>query len=200
MSAWGLVTTVPGSERSVSVELARLNFLHYIFWLRHTRVVGGRVFNSLMPAFPRYAFVQLEHAWDVVAMVEKITSVVMFAGKPAMLSADLMSRLVSRADADCVMSPEESAKFQIGDRVYVGADGSIAFGHTAIYDRHLGNNRAVVLFDWMGRSVPIDISQNDLSLEQESSKRLSRRRHRRRRPQPEHKLSIDSEPAPLLVA
>jgi hypothetical protein len=67
--------------------------------------------------------------------------------------------------------------------VHVGGLG-IASGHDALYEASLGDGKLRLLFDFMGRMVPIDVDQRDVFsiAKKPKRKRGRRRRHRKQNP------------------
>lgn len=175
---WALATTIPNTERIVCVELKRLNIPH--IWFQHRRriVQRGRVVSRLVSAFPRYVFVPVESAWEVVRLVWRVIGLVIFGSELAVVPQREIDRLKGLGGgSDILPTPAVPEPFRTGERVHVGGYGPLA-GHDAVYQEIATEGRVRLLFDWMGRLVPIDVDSRDVSstIDIEIKKKKRRRR------------------------
>jgi transcription antitermination factor NusG len=172
MPDWVLATTPPNAEHLVTVDLHRCGYPYKIFKRSVTRAYHGRVIHSLRPAFPRYLFVPFEQAWDVLHDVWRVLGIVCFSEQVARVPEREIDLLVTRCNGGNVLPLEKTPElFAQGEKVHVGGYGLIA-GHDALYQGVVEDGKLRVLFDMLGRMVPIDVDQRDVFAVQ---------RHRRRR-------------------
>ena len=181
--SWVLATTIPNTERLVCEDLKRLKFPHIWFKQRRRVVWRGRVVSRITSAFPRYVFVPLEQAWEVVRSVWRVLGLVSFGGELAVVPQREIDRLRRLCpDGDTLPLPVVPERFRAGEQVHVGGYGPLS-GHGAIYQEIATEGRVRLLFDWMGRMVPIDVDERDVSSSSSATKtekRLKRRRRRRK--------------------
>lgn len=178
MSDWALATTPPNAEHLVSADLLRSGYDHWLFKRRVTRVHQGQVVQVFLPAFPRYILIPFEQCWNVLHDVWRVLGVVCFGEGVACVRACEIDRLVERCNGGDVLPPEIIPEpFAHGERVHVGGYGLIS-GHDAIYECVVEGGKLRVLCDMMGRMVPIDVDQRDVS---DVKRAVSVRRHKRRR-------------------
>ena len=83
--------------------------------------------------------------------------------------------------SDILPPPVKPEPFKTGTRVHVGGYGPLA-GHDAVYQEIATEGKVRLIFDWMGRLVPIDVDQRDVRaetrIENEKKRRTKRRRGR----------------------
>ena len=177
---WALATTIPNTERSVCVDLNRLNIQH--IWFKHRRrsVVRGEVVSRYVSAFPRYVFVPAEAAWEVVHRIWRVLGLVIFGGEVAIVPQREIDRLKALGPGDILPTPVVPDPFRAGERVRVGGDGPLS-GHDAVYQEIATEGRVRLLFDWMGRLVPIDIDQRDVTAETRITTGKKKRKRNRRK-------------------
>jgi transcription antitermination factor NusG len=180
---WALLTTRLNSEQSACEDLSRLSFPFYCFKRPYTRVYRGRVIDRMVPAFPRYLFVPFPSAWDIMHRVQRITGVVKHGDNVARVPRRIIDSLVERcAGGDVLPMIEVPSRFNHGDRVVVNGAGPMA-GNQAVYQSEVFPGKVRLLFDWMGRYVPIDIDDADVELfvEEKREHRTRKRKRRRKR-------------------
>jgi len=132
-------------------------------------------------AFPRYVFLGIERCWDAARDVSHGLGLVNFGEEIAIVREHIVDKLIERCGGGCVLPPEDVPEpFFRGQMVEVGGLGPAA-GHKACYETVLEDGRLRLLFDWMGRFVPIDVDQRDVfSVEAKPSDKKRRKRRGRR--------------------
>jgi transcription antitermination factor NusG len=81
--------------------------------------------------------------------------------------------------SDILPEPAKPEPFKRGARVHVGGYGPLA-GHDAAYHSIATEGRLRLLFDWMGRMVPIEVDQCDVCAESRNNDKKRRRSKRRK--------------------
>lgn len=178
---WSLAVTAPNAERLACADLARLSYEHIFFKRRSSAVVRGRVVDATRPAFPGYIFVSAEQCWDVLRDVGKVLGLVSFGEAVGIVPARVVDLLVDRCGGGDLLPPEpEPEPFRRGDRVVVGGYG-LASGQQAVYESLAEEGKLRLMFDWMGRLIPIEIDGRDVSMATaaKDGKRKRRRRSRK---------------------
>jgi transcription antitermination factor NusG len=182
-SDWALAITPPNAEHLVSADLLRLGYNHKLFKRRSTRVWHGRIVIGMPPAFPRYVMVPLEQCWEILRDVWRVMGIVCFGEDVARVRGREVQQLIDRCGGGDVLPAEVVPEpYTHGERVHVGGTGLIS-GHDATYDSLTEDGKLRLVFDMMGRLVPIDVDKRDVFSVVKKPKRRRRngrgRRHRR---------------------
>jgi len=192
MPDWALATTPPNAEHLVSADLDRFGYPHWMFKRSVSRAYQGQIVSTYRPAFPRYIMVPFEQCWNILSDVWRIVSIVCFGEAIARVQSNEIDRLIERCGGSDVLPPEIIPElFARGERVHIGGYGLIS-GHDAFYECVVGDGKLRVMFDMMGRMVPIDVNQSDVSAcvskRNRNRRRGRRRQHRKRNSQAPHEL------------
>lgn len=182
--AWSLAVTAPNAEFRVADAFVDLAFPHFLFRTRERVVQRGRVVERIVAAFPRYIFVFIPDFGMYRTMIDTIRDVTGFVrdgdNKPWRGDDDVIRAVVERTDSDGFLPVVEiPCPFHAGQRVIVRGD-SVITGYQATFHHVVGNGRAVVEQEWLGRFVPIMVNLQDLEPVEERH-RKKKRRHRRSR-------------------
>ena len=181
MSDWALATTPPNAEHLVSADLTRFGYEHLLFKRRATRVRQGRIILAMPPAFPRYIMIPFGECWDVLRNVWRVLGIVCFGEEIARVHQREVDALVARCGGGDVLPALPIVEpYAHGERVHIGGLG-LASGHEALFENSLGDGKLRLLFDFMGRMVPIDVDQRDVFSIVKKPKRGRRHRRRSRR-------------------
>jgi len=188
--AWTLCTTQPNSELRVArrLDLHREKFNIDVFLPKiiHRYCHHGNLRSALRPAYPRYLW--LKNCLGAFYDLRSVFGVTEF-----LKTGDIVDRSVMALMAVCpdgvLPTPEPESPFHKDDVVLIRS----LSGQPAVFDRALNEAEAIVLVEWLGRSVPTTVSFDDLIKRPDlipSSPKPRRKRHRRRK----HRHS--SAPAP----
>lgn len=177
-----LITVAPNCERQVSALLAARKFEFYAFRTGRRTARRGQLRETLVPAFPRYIFVDAKHRWEDVRSISHVGDFVRFNGQICEVRQCVIDDLVDRADANGVIQfPEPPPRFRPGTSVVVSSNSNPLFGSRGVFAHDLGG-RAIVLLPWFnGQMVSTLVDANDIDLFALSQQRGKRRRNRRRR-------------------
>jgi transcription antitermination factor NusG len=189
MSDWALATTPPNAEHLVSADLLRFGYEHWLFKRKTTRVWHGRIILSMPAAFPRYVLVPFEQCWEILQTVWRVLGIVCFGEDVARVREREVDALVERCGG-CDVLPKELVPepYTPGECVHVGGTGLIA-GHDATYDSVTEDGKLRLVFDMMGRMVPIDVDKRDVFSVVKKRKQKRRRNGRHRKPRAATDLS-----------
>jgi hypothetical protein len=177
--AWSLALTAPSCEFRVARALKKWDFEHHVFKIRKRVAFRGTARDRLLVAFPGYIFVAADGRWDFLRQRCGITRFVR-----RQLLPGIVPSLVAATDENGVFPTIElpSRRFHQGQRVRIHGMSLLA-GHIAIFQNLVDNDSAIVLLEWMGRWVPLQIDERDLMPETSSrTRRRRRRRNRKARP------------------
>lgn len=156
---WYLILTKPFAEELARVNLERQGYRVYFPRVLQRKSYRGRWQDKISALFPRYLFVQLDAASQVLAPVRStfgVVDVVRFGTEYAIVSDQVIERLIQRADPQSGLHEIKRSLMKSGDVVRVIA-GALA-GLEGIFEREIGEDRVVVLFKLLGRESPVDVA------------------------------------------
>jgi transcriptional antiterminator RfaH len=162
MLRWYLVQTKPANERVACSNLERQGYEVYFPRVVQAIRRGRRAFERIGPLFPRYLFLHLREGQQALGPVRSslgVANIVRFGPQFAVVPDVVVVGLKSRADSNSGLHrlrPQPAVEH--GEAVRV-ATGPFA-GLEGVFDRSLGADRVVVLFDILGRQTPTEISRD----------------------------------------
>jgi transcription antitermination factor NusG len=174
---WVLIVTQTNAEQGVIAKLAQMQLAHHLFLVRRNVVVAGKVTERLAPAFPHYVFVKPEDRWRDIREVNGVINFVSF-GKDCVAEVvpdKTIVALVAATEGDIFPGTAISSRFHRGDRIRI-CGANPFWGCEGTYSHALGNMRAVVLIEAMGRKVPLPLDERDIELVVKCNRRKRRRR------------------------
>ena len=154
---WTVAQTKPNAERVAQLNLQRQQFLTYlpVFAMKVGKVTKIKVL------FPRYIFVQIEQQWHSINSTIGISRLILTnENKPAILSDKIIEGLKAREEKGLIIL-EPKAKFKPGENVKI-VNGPFS-GYSALYQEMRDSERSRILIELLGRSVQIEVNENDLS-------------------------------------
>lgn len=152
---WIVAMTKPNHERIALANLQNQGFVCYLPLCKQRRKPVGPW--SIRPVFPRYMFVAQEQMWRSMTGTRGISYVLSNDDGPCTLPDAEIDRIKAREDKHGIVQLADPPKFLIGEKVKA-QDGPWA-GHLLIYDGMLPRERVRVLFEMMGRKVPIEVDE-----------------------------------------
>lgn len=158
---WYCVHTKPRSEAVALENLQRQGFRCFLPRIRRSRVTSGRRCSVDEALFPRYLFLQADAACQNLASVRSTrgaVGLVRFANTPSVVPDGLVTRLQQDAGEGGVIILQD-IPLRHGDSVQVET-GAFS-GLQGVYLKACGDNRALVLLEFLGgtRRVQIDLEQ-----------------------------------------
>jgi transcriptional antiterminator RfaH len=156
---WFLVFTKPSGESVAEAHLERQGYSVYYPRMLRPSLHRGRWVDRIVSLFPRYLFVHVDTARQVLAPVRStlgVVDIVRFGTEPAAVPDAIVDGLIQRADASSGLHrPSCRPKLERGMRVNVIAG---AFeGLEGIFEREAGSERVVVLLELLGRRTPVGV-------------------------------------------
>jgi transcriptional antiterminator RfaH len=170
MKRWHVVHTKPRLETQALENLERQGYTCFLPTLDVQKVSRGKFRIATEPLFPRYVFIQLEHAaadaglnqqsWAPIRSTIGVQRLVSFGTNPAVVDDGLVAELAKHHEAR--QAPE--AIFQTDQPVLV-TQGPFA-GIEGIYQRLAqmpnGEARAFVLIELLSKSLALPIAPEHL--------------------------------------
>lgn len=193
MPDWALAITIPNGERRVSEQMIRRDLPFHIFQRRLTLAHRGRLIQRLVPAFPRYVFIPFVTCWETVSSVSGFTGLVSFGNGPEKVDDKIVEEIKSICPGGILLEDEKkTSRFNFGDPV------SVLENQFGTYHHHCGDGRAVILLNWMGRLVFVNVQECDLREVKRPPQlcKVRRRRRRRRRQRGTHQVQRCAGGAP----
>ena len=151
--------TKPSSEQVAATHLARQGFETYLPRLKHRALKGARWAERVVALFPRYVFIRLDVLTQALAPVRStrgVSGVVRFGEEAAVVPDGVIDTLFRRADPETGLHHLSDRRPTRGSAVSV-VGGALA-GLEGIFERDLGDERAVILLSLLGRSTPVCVN------------------------------------------
>ena len=170
MKRWHVVHTKPRLETQALENLERQGYTCFLPTLDVQKISRGRFRIATEPLFPRYVFIQLEHAtadaglnqqsWAPIRSTLGVQRLVSFGTNPAVVGDALIAELTTHHETR--HAPE--AIFDKNEAVLI-AQGPFA-GIEGIYQRLAqmsnGEARAFVLIELLSKSIALPIAPEHL--------------------------------------
>lgn len=158
--AWYLVWTKPRQEETALLQLQRQGYSCYLPRIRLEKIRKNRARIVVEPMFPRYLFVRLgsdrdSQSWSPIRSTVGVQQLIYFGGRPARVDDALVELLLEREHG----LPTQML-YQPGERVRI-ASGPFA-GIEAVFQMSNAGQRAMVLLDILGKTVPMPIETAQL--------------------------------------
>lgn len=159
---WYLIHAKPRQEQRALLNLERQGYSCYLPLLSRERIIQREKKVVQEPLFPRYLFVRLDGGSPArglapVRSTLGVSRLVSFGAGPARIDGQLVEFLKLR-ESRSLASPE--SVFQSGERVLL-SDGPFA-GIEAVYQIDDGEQRAMVLIEFLSKPVMLRVSQASL--------------------------------------
>jgi transcriptional antiterminator RfaH len=170
MKRWHVVHTKPRLEQQALENLERQGYTCFLPTLDVQKVSRGKFRIATEPLFPRYVFIQLEHAaedaglnkqiWAPIRSTLGVQRLVSFGTNPAVVGDELIAELAAHHEVR--QAPVEI--FHVNDAVVI-RQGPFA-GVEGIYQRLAkmpsGEARAFVLIELLSKSIALPIAPEHL--------------------------------------
>jgi len=159
---WYLVPTKPRHEKKAQLNLSYQGFECYLPLLLTEKIKRRELSVVEEPLFPRYLFIQLDsgleaRSWSPIRSTIGVSRLVRFGLEPAKVNERLIA-ILKNNEKRFLEAPQEL--FTEGEKLQI-TDGPFA-GIEAIYQMKDGQARALVLIEFMGRSVKVPLSPTQL--------------------------------------
>jgi|SRR5579863_8859664 len=154
---WFLVLTKPAAECTAQRNLQRQGYKVYFPRLIRPVLRRGHWMERAVALFPRYLFVQVDTArqsMGPVCSTRGVSSIVHFGAEAARVPDQIVDELRSRADPVSGLHRLRCTRaFDRGVSVRVIA-GALE-GLQGVFEREVGEDRAVILLSLLGRRTPV---------------------------------------------
>jgi len=161
MTHWFLAQVKPNADAIARRNLERQRFTTFQPLERRTRVKAGKFISEDRPFFPGYLFIAYPTGaapWSVVNSTYGVARLVTFAGKPAQVPDAVMAQLQAACDPHEVMAINH--QLEPGTRIEI-AVGSFS-NFVGEIERITPNCRVMVLLDFMGRQMRVNLPAADV--------------------------------------
>jgi len=182
-TSWGLLITAPRAEPRVARALTARNLKYHLFKIREKGTRRGAVIELEKPAWPGYIFIEAigDWVWQLVLQIAGVLRYATRLDRSPVLIPDADIERYTRIAVDDVLPYELVGRFRFGDKVRVIGQSSLACGHEGIYQCPARFGFSLVMMEWLGRMVPVEIADDDLSSIERRRPRGGRRRSAARR-------------------
>jgi transcriptional antiterminator RfaH len=152
---WYLIYTKPRQETVALLHLQRQGYVCYMPALPVEKVRHRSLQQVVVPLFPRYLFVQLgsdrlDKSWAPIRSTHGVMHIVRFGAQPARVKTELIEWLRQQ---EIALSPTPQTAFTPGQKLVV-TNGPFT-GIEGIFRMHDGEQRVMLLIQWMHRPVQI---------------------------------------------
>jgi transcriptional antiterminator RfaH len=164
VQVWYLIHTKPQQENTAAEQLDRKGFESFLPRMRRQVRHAGRWRERIEAMFPRYLFIQLdvdEQDWAPIRSTVGVSRLVRFGHRPAIVPADLVEELRTRADTESIVSIETRADFRPGQRVRV-IEGPFS-GLEGIIQARTARERVDLLLAIVGQGATTRMSTHNLA-------------------------------------
>lgn len=156
--AWYAIHTKPRQEQRALQNLQQQGYQCFLPMFTAEKLSRAKLVLKEEPLFPRYLFICLDTAktglgWSAIRSTLGVSGLVTFGTTPAKIAAHLIENLRVYQQSEA-QSPQRL--FNTGDRLEI-IHGPFA-GLEAIYQLQSGQDRAMVLIEWLGKSVPLQLT------------------------------------------
>jgi transcriptional antiterminator RfaH len=165
MKRWHVVHTKPRLEQQALQNLERQGYTCFLPTLDVEKVSRGKFHVATEPLFPRYVFIQLEHAtadaglnkqsWAPIRSTLGVQRLVSFGTSPAIVADELIAELVRQSENRAA----PITIFQQNDSVVIkqGAFAGIKGLYQRLAQMPSGETRAFVLVELLSKAISLPI-------------------------------------------
>jgi hypothetical protein len=178
---WGLVTTVPNTEKRVGEKLTRMKVPHHMFKHQEQVILHHRKVLRTIYTFPRYVFVHLTDCWRLSDLIDDIIGPVRFGEEAASITPGVVERLAASCVAGNDVLPYSSKPlFVRGARVLL-SNPNFLTGETGVYLRSASDGRALVEFSFLGQTSIVNVQETSIRpISEVSIQKAKRNRYKRK--------------------
>ncbi|MGM0767012.1 MAG: transcription/translation regulatory transformer protein RfaH [Pseudomonadota bacterium] len=155
---WYAIQYKPGQGERALQNLQNQEVRCFYPKIEVEKIKSGKRTKRLEPLFPGYLFVNLEQTdpmWSKLRSTRGVLRLVGFANRPAPIADDVMRHI--KASLDTVA---EQGGIKPGQSVEL--EGGPLKGLNGIFERYEGDERAVVLIDFMQKQQSVTVSVSDI--------------------------------------
>ncbi len=154
---WYVLQSRPRQEKRALQNLQNQGFECLLPLYTRERLLRGKRKEVEEPLFPRYLFVHLDQItsnWYALRNTYGVTNIVRFGQIPAAIGDEIVAKF-----AQC--DPADRHLFKSGDTVNIGS-GPFA-GLEGIYDQDDGEQRVIILLDFMSKQQRLSLPVGDIT-------------------------------------
>jgi transcriptional antiterminator RfaH len=163
MKDWYAVQAKPRQEHTAEQNLQRQGFVTYLPRIRLRKRKRNKWVDSVEPLFPRYLFIQVDPDQESLAPVRStlgVTGLVRFGQLLRPVPRAVIDYLKQLEDPDTQQRHAEAWPHQPGETLEI-LEGPFA-NLTGIYQMPLGEDRALLLIELLGRSNAVVVAKDAL--------------------------------------
>ncbi len=170
MKRWHVVHTKPRLEQQARENLERQGYTCFLPTLDVEKVVRAKFRIATEPLFPRYVFIQLEHAtkdaglntqsWAPIRSTLGVQRLVSFGANPAVVDDALIAELATHHET----RQAPVAIFEANDSVVIkqGAFAGVEGLYQRLAQMPSGEARAFVLIELLNKTITLPVAPEDL--------------------------------------
>lgn len=162
MLRWYLIHAKPSAEGVAQRNLERQGYETYLPRLLQSTFWRGQRRERVVPLFPRYLFLRLREGHQALGPVRSTTGVaqaVRFGSRYAVIGDEVVAELRARADPVTGLHRlRPRRRLDVGTIVRIAA--GPFDGVEAIFERHAGGDRVVVLLKLLGQDASVCVPED----------------------------------------
>ncbi len=161
MNAWYVVQTRPRDETRAQRHLAQQGFEVYLPCFTKKRRHARRTQMVAAPLFPGYMFTRLDLArdrWRSINGTVGVNRLLCHGDRPTPVPDGIVDDLRAREDGRGMLPLASLLVLERGARVRI-VDGALS-DRIGIYERMTDSERIVILLDFLGRAVRIELPRD----------------------------------------
>jgi transcriptional antiterminator RfaH len=140
--------------------LALAGFATYIPQMREQRSRRGRRFDTIVPLFPSYGFIQIVEQWHAARWSLGVLGLIMDGIRPATVPDNILDDIRKREVNGIVQLPKQRG-LQAGDPVRV--TGGPFTGHLALFEEMKPHQRVEILLAFLGARQRVTLQRSDIA-------------------------------------
>ena len=163
--SWFAIQTKPRQEATAEENLQRQEYHTYLPRIQLSKRRRGKWTHVVEPLFPRYLFVQIDPIRVSIAPIRStrgVSGMVRFGNTLKAIPDSVIDYLKEKEDPETSLHHPENPQFRKGDSVEI-LDGPFA-GLEGIYQMSKGEERALILIEFLGRENTITINLDAVSI------------------------------------
>jgi transcriptional antiterminator RfaH len=164
MTHWYAVQTKPRQETVAEQNLQRQDFVTYLPRISRRKRKRNSWVDAVEPLFPRYLFIHVDPDQDSLAPVRStlgVAGLVRFGQLLRPVPDTVIDYIKQLEDPQTEQRQADTWPYQPGDTLEV-LEGPFA-SLTGIYQMPLGENRALLLIELLGRSNSVAVAKEALA-------------------------------------
>ena len=162
-ASWHLLITKPHKDEVAEVQLNNQGYEAYRPLAKYLKNYRGKKVQVVDSLFPRYLFINMREGiddWGPIRSTRGIQGIVKFGIHPAKVENHVIAEIKLR-ESSFIEKAININNFKKGQTVKID-EGPLS-GLDAIFSDNNGENRVIILLDFLGKQTLLNIDKNNIS-------------------------------------